>query len=65
MTWDDRLAGWVDAAMRWMAYHLPRRIVYWALVRAWVFGTSGKWAGLESTSVLMRDVAQRYRTGEH
>ncbi len=33
-----------DGLARWVAEHLPRRVVYFAVVRAWAHATSGEHA---------------------
>jgi hypothetical protein len=29
----------MDGLLQWIAYHLPRRIVYWAAFRVWEYAT--------------------------
>jgi len=45
---------------RWIANHLPKRIVYHALIRAWAYATTGEWSGETATSVTTDVVVKRW-----
>jgi hypothetical protein len=40
-----------DRVWMWLAWRLPRRLVYMAAVRLWSYATTGKYAGVESPTV--------------
>ena len=44
MTYQQKLA-------RWLANNLPRRVVYFAVVRAWTEATTGQWSDTEGITV--------------
>ena len=52
MTYQQRLA-------RWIADHLPRRVVYFAVVRAWAEATTGQWSDTEATGITASTMLSR------
>ena len=45
---------------RWIADRLPRRIVYFAAVRAWSNATTGQWSHLEATGITVAEMLERW-----
>lgn len=43
-----------------IAYALPRSIVNWTLIRAWVHATSEQWENEDATSITMSEVTKRW-----
>jgi hypothetical protein len=41
---------------QWLAWRLPRRVLYWAVIRAWSIATTGQWSGEISDTGLGADV---------
>lgn len=49
-----------DAVWNWIAWRLPRKLVYFATIRAWAHGTTGKWGHVEAPAALASDVVKRW-----
>lgn len=45
---------------RFVADRLPARLIYFALIRAWVYATSGKWSSEDITVMAFTDVLKRW-----
>lgn len=45
---------------RWIAYRLPRKVVYWAVIRAGAHATTGKYNTTEVTAITTMEVLQRW-----
>ena len=43
-----------------IAYLLPRRIVYWATIRAGAHATTGQWSDQEVPAVTLMDTLKRW-----
>lgn len=44
--WYDRqylVRRWCAARVRWMVWHLPRRVVMWSYIRVVAHATTGRW----------------------
>ena len=54
-----------DTVPRVIAWVLPRRIVYHAVIRAWVFSQSGRHATEHPTDVRTFETAERWRLQDH
>jgi len=55
----------IDTLPRAVANALPRRVVYFATVRAWVFSLSGKHGYLEPTEVHTSETVRRWDEEDH
>jgi len=44
---------------RWLANRLPRRVVYFAIVRARAEVTTGQWSGTEATGITVSETLSR------
>ena len=44
----------------WVAWHLPRWLVYFAVVRIAANATQGEWSGVESPAITVSDAMQRW-----
>ena len=44
----------------WIAFHLPRKIVYYAIVRAGVHATTGRWGHLLTPETTLIEVLNRW-----
>ena len=49
----ERITGWI-------AWHLPRSVVYHALIRAWAHATTGQWSDTEAPAVTADEVIRRW-----
>jgi len=61
--WRFRVNYWLGQRLEGLemavAYRLPRRIVYWCVVRAWNNATMGKWSHVEVPAVTVREILER------
>ncbi len=48
-----------DRFARWLAYRLPRRIIYFAVVRAGVAATAGRWSNTEVPALTVIELLSR------
>jgi len=44
---------------RWIANHLPSRVVYFAVVRAWNEATTGRWSDTDATEITVSETLSR------
>lgn len=44
----------------WIAWRLPRAIVYWCVIRAGVHATTGRWAATEVPATTLPDILKRW-----
>lgn len=49
-----------DRAARWLANHLPARVVYFAAVRVWAHGCLGKYGDQEVPTLTIADALVRF-----
>lgn len=56
---------WHDRLPRAIAWMLPRRVVYHAVIRAWVFAASGRHATEHPDSVSISQLTARWREEDH
>ena len=49
-----------ETLYRWIAQHLPRRVVYHAVIRAAAFATTGKYGSTVVPEVTAMDVIYRW-----
>lgn len=47
---------------RWLAYRLPRDVVYFATIRLWAEATTGKLKDVESPSVTVADALKAWES---
>lgn len=47
MTLSDRVYHWQERFLLWLAYRLPRPLVYWAGIRLWCEGADARDHGRE------------------
>lgn len=45
----------------WLAWKLPRRLVYWCVVRAAAHATTGSWSHVETPAVTVVECLERWR----
>jgi len=50
----------IERAIQWVAWKLPRRIVYWAAIRLMAHATRGPWSSQEVPSLLGMDALKRW-----
>lgn len=50
----------VDRAWRWLAWKIPRRLVYWCAVRLIAHATSGKYSAQEVPALVAIDALNRW-----
>jgi hypothetical protein len=44
----------------WLAWHLPRRIAYWAAIRVGVHATTGPWSNQIVPELTLPDMLKRW-----
>ena len=49
-----------EKTARWVADRLPRLIVYFALIRAWVNATTGQWSDQDIGKVTADEMCERW-----
>lgn len=49
-----------EKVQMWVAWHLPRWLVYFAVVRIAANATQGEWSGVESPAITVSDAMQRW-----
>lgn len=49
-----------NAIAAWLAYSLPRRVVYHAVIRAWAHATTGPWSHVEAPAATALEVLERW-----
>lgn len=49
-----------ESLPRWIAYLLPKRVVYWAMIRAGAYATDGKYGSTVVPEVTLVDVLERW-----
>jgi hypothetical protein len=66
MNWRVTLARWAfrawleRQAMR-VASHLPRWLVYWATIRLWAHGTTGRWGNTDPGQLSLFEAMDRWQ----
>ena len=50
-----------DRVARWLVWHMPRRLVYWAAIRLAVDATTGNYSTQEVPALTVTDALQRWR----
>jgi len=55
-----RSKGVDDRTWMWLADHLPRKLVYWAMVRAGVHATTGEHSSQEVPELTFMDALDRW-----
>lgn len=61
--WYDRrylLARRREAAVMWVAWHLPRRLVMWCWYRVGAHATTGEYGNTNPSELLMMDAIKRW-----
>lgn len=51
----------LERLLMWFAWKLPRRLVYWTVVRATVHATTGPYSSVIAPDVRAQDVLERWR----
>lgn len=46
--------------LEWIAWHLPKRLIHWCLIRAMCHATQGRWSHVKASEVLAVDVLARW-----
>jgi len=49
-----------DCLMRWLAWKLPRTLVYWCSIRLVSHATTGPWSNEEAPRLLAMDAVNRW-----
>ena len=44
----------------WLMWRLPKRLVYYAVLRAWIFASTGQWNNEEVPAITAHDILQRW-----
>jgi hypothetical protein len=56
--WRD--GGWKDRVAGQLAWWLPRRVVYFALIRGWAYATTGRYGSTIAPEVTADEVLRRW-----
>lgn len=51
---------WRVQLAQWLAWHMPREVVYWCGVRMAAYASQGKWSGEECTGVTVMEMIERW-----
>jgi hypothetical protein len=51
----------LDKIAQWLAWHMPKRLVMWAMIRAIAYSTQGPWSKESMAAVYAIDVVGRWR----
>jgi len=54
----------MDRISRWLAYHLPRRVVYWASIRLMAHATTDEWSGQVAPELYAMDALKRWENSK-
>lgn len=57
----SKSSGYRERCAGWLAYKLPRRLVYWCGMRLWVHGTTGQYGMTEAPALKVDDALRRWR----
>ena len=52
----------MEGILRWFSWRLPRQLVYFCLIRAWAYATSGEFGITDVPRVSMSRVVKRWET---
>ena len=58
------LENWWEKITRYLAYHIPARIVYFCVIRVWAFGTSGVYSHEDAIRAEVDVVLRRWQSGK-
>lgn len=51
----------LEKILTWIAWHLPRVVIYWAGVRLWTYASWGKWRNECPTSITISTALDRWK----
>lgn len=51
-----------EKIIMWIAWHLPRDVVKWAMIRCFAHATSGRWGGDHVDAIGYKEVHDRWET---
>lgn len=54
------ICEWIDAAHRWLAWHLPKRLVMWCGMRIGAHATQGQYSNQVVPELGFMDAMQRW-----
>ena len=49
-----------ECLYRWLAYRLPRGVVYYAAIRMWAHASTGQWSNVEAPGVTLQEALTRW-----
>ena len=58
------VSEWREQVYMWLAWRLPRDLVYYCAVRVAVAASAGKWAGEVTPGVTVTDMLERWHEEE-
>jgi hypothetical protein len=53
-----------ERVIRWIVWHMPRSVIYWAGVRLWAHGTQGAWGNTEAPTLRVDQALRRWEGRE-
>jgi hypothetical protein len=59
LTW-YRTGGYKLNFFQWLAWRLPRRLVYFAAIRLWAYGTCGDYGTSNATTITVDEALKRW-----
>lgn len=51
----------VNRLTAWIAWRLPREIVAWAVIRVWMFASTGKWSAVGGPEITLAEALERWK----
>lgn len=52
----------IDKVIRFIVWKLPRRFLYWSIIRAWANASTGEWSHVDATAVTVNQMLSRIET---
>jgi hypothetical protein len=60
MVWMRFKYGTGEKILRWLAWRVPRKLVYWCGIRMFAHGTQGRWSESEAPSLTISNALCRW-----
>ncbi len=51
--------------IQWIANHLPRRVIYFCVIRAWAYATTGKYSSTIAPDITVAEILKRWDKHEN
>jgi hypothetical protein len=57
----EKISKRIEKLATWIAWHLPRQIVYWTIVRIFAVSSTGKFSNKEAGSITLFDAIEVWK----